>query len=164
MPKKNTAAKSVGKEKGKQAERNLLDYWHSHVETAMKALHKKFQSDTKHILTESDLKCWLFYYLQKENPSDSFTVHTEVTHYAKYSDGSKEKEKKYKFRDMSLLRPDNIKDAEEIWDDKIDDFVNSKGFKHKGPAIHFELKMVRQSKEANQLAVLKSDIEKSKLI
>lgn len=123
-------------------------------------LHQKFISHTKFILTESDLKCWLFYFLQHEMPYIPFAVHTEVTHYAMHQENDKKPEKKYKFRDLSILNPNNVKDAEEIWDENIDDFVNSKGYRHKGNAIHFELKMIRQSRQRNQVSGLKADIAK----
>lgn len=168
MAKKNTTSDmpqlTDAKIKNK-SERDLLDSWHPIIENAMKSLHSKFQADTKFILTESDLKCWLFYYLQQEKPYTPFAVNTEVTHYANHKIQDKETqedktEKKYKFRDLTILNPNNVKDAEEIWDENIDDFVNSKGFKHNGPAIHFELKMIRQSQIGNQVAGLKLDIAK----
>lgn len=157
-----TPNKTTGQDKRKQEERALLESWHPHIENAMKRLQEKFQSDTKFILTESDLKCWLFYYLQAEKPYKPYVVHTEVTHYAMHKENDKEPKKKYKFRDLSLLSPYNIKDAGEIWDENNDNFVYSKGFKHKGPAIHFELKVVRQSHSENQTRGLESDIDKLK--
>lgn len=147
-------------------ERNLLDIWHPHIANAMKQLHTKFLTDTKFILTESDLKCWLFYYLQQEKPYIPFAVHTEVTHYAPHlvekADGTDiiKLRKKYKFRDLSIFKKGEIKDAEEIWSANIDDFVHPKGFKYTGSAIHFELKMVRQSNNRNQVQGLKTDIQK----
>lgn len=143
-------------------EHALLDSWHPHIKNAMEYLHKKFKSDTKFILTESDLKCWLFYYLQDEKPYIPFVVHTEVTHYAKQKvvDGVKDKE--YKFRDLTLLNPNNLKDAEKIWEENQDGIVNTKGYKHHGPAIHFELKMIRQSQIRNHVSGLNADIDKLK--
>lgn len=44
---------------------------------------KKSKENPKLILTESDLKCWLFMQLQSELAGSNlpFSVHTEVTHY-----------------------------------------------------------------------------------
>jgi hypothetical protein len=145
----------------KAKQEKLLASWHPHIESAMKKLHTSFINDNKFILTESDLKCWLFYFLQQEGPCLHFAVHTEVTHYAPHTDPNHiEPEKKYRFRDLSLLCPKNIKVAAGIWAKNINDFVNHKGFKHKGPAIHFELKFVRPSRREAQISGLTSDIEK----
>jgi hypothetical protein len=149
-----------------QAERALLDSWHPHIKSAMESLHCKFQSDTKFILTESDLKCWLFYYLQAEKPYIPFTVHTEVTHYAKHvtNKGKKKvEETKHKFRDLSLLCPWEVKANEEyIKQNGNKKDILSKGFKHVANAIHFELKFVRVTGSSNQIDGLKEDIDKLK--
>jgi hypothetical protein len=155
-------------DKRKQAERILLDSWHHHIKSAMQNLHKKFHSDTKFILTESDLKCWLFYYLQPEKPFIPFAVHTEVTHYAKHTVSDKKTqeetiEKKHKFRDLSLLCPWEIK-ANEDFIKQTGNHKNilSKGFKHNANAIHFELKFVRETGSSNEIDGLKEDIDKLK--
>jgi hypothetical protein len=161
--------KPITKTDKNQDERALLDSWHPHIKSAMQNLHKKFHSDTKYILTESDLKCWLFYYLQgisANDKNDIYSVHTEITHFAPHlvkASSNKnviELKKKYKYRDLSLFQNKSINDAEEIWAENQDDIVNSKGFKHTGPAIHFELKMIRQSRQGNQVSGLKADIAK----
>jgi hypothetical protein len=168
-----------------QEERALLNSWHPHVENAMKALHAKFKSDTKFILTESDLKCWLFHFLEMEKSKSStnentytkkesevnknlYAVHTEVTHYAPHIVKSNDVdiiklEKKYKFRDLSLLCPDQINTNEEfLKENSTNKDILSKGFSHKAPAIHFELKFVRVNGARNQVSGLRSDINKIK--
>jgi hypothetical protein len=155
-------------DKRKKAERALLDSWHPHIKNAMEKLHNKFKSDTKFILTESDLKCWLFYFLQEEKPYTPFAVHTEVTHYAEHSSKDKETqeettEEKHKFRDLSLLCPSEINANEEFLEQKIaQKKLLSKGFQHKAPAIHFELKFVRETGNKDEVEGLKSDIKKIK--
>lgn len=157
------------KEKRKQDERALLDSWHPYIKIAMNKMHKNFLSNTKFILTESDLKCWLFYYLQKEKPYIPFAVHTEVTHYAEHivkDKKTKEEilEKKHKFRDLSLLCPWEIIANEDFIKQKGSkkDILN-KGFKHNANAIHFELKFVREIGSNNEINELNVDIDKLKL-
>jgi hypothetical protein len=141
----------------KEKEIKLLDTWHPYVESALKRLHQKFAGNTKCILTESDLKCWLFYFLNLGENEIPFTVHTEVTHYAKY-EGNTEK---YKFRDLSLLDPTKVIANEEFLNDGVDKKdILSKGFSHKAPAIHFELKFVREDGKKNITAGLNEDIAK----
>lgn len=115
----------------------LLNSWQPHISNAMKEVHNRFQVDTKFILTESDLKCWLFYELQNQKPYIQYAVHTEVTHYAEHHFNEEIVVKKHKFRDLSLLCPWLIKDNEEIWLDQVTEITLSKGFKHKGPAYSF---------------------------
>ncbi|MEY3501113.1 MAG: hypothetical protein RL308_2785 [Bacteroidota bacterium] len=129
----------------------LLNAWQSNIDDAMNKVHEKFCGNTKFILTESDLKCWLFYELQNLKPYIPYAVHTEVTHYAKHTDEKEKLEKKYKFRDLSLLCPWLIRDNEEIWDETTNEILYNKGFKHNGPAIHFELKYVRQGISENSI-------------
>jgi hypothetical protein len=168
-----------------QEERALLNSWHPHVENAMKALHAKFISDTKFILTESDLKCWLFHFLEMEKSKSSpnentdtkkevevnknlYAVHTEVTHYAQHLEEKKEKdilivklEEKHKFRDLSLLCPWEIRaNLELLKQGKTKKELLSKGFSHKAPAIHFELKFIREIGENYEVSGLKADIKK----
>ena len=110
--------KTTNKDKTKQAERALLDSWHPHIKNAMDKLHNKFKSDTKFILTESDLKCWLFYFLQKEKTKkETFEVHTEVTHYPHsqtIQNEIKVKVQKYFFRDLTILDNSNVIENEEL--------------------------------------------------
>jgi hypothetical protein len=134
------------------------DCWMPYVNDSMKKLHNRFKLDTKFILTESDLKCWLFYELQNQKPYIPYAVHTEVTHYAKHTNHKNKLETKYKFRDLSLLTPSAIIDNENFINEggyKKD--ILKKGFKHKAPAIHFELKFIRQG---NNLTSLENDIKK----
>lgn len=144
----------------KEEERVLLDKWHLHISNAMQQLHLKFNNDSKFILTESDLKCWLFFYLQQEKPYIPFAVHTEVTHYAPHIEKEKV-EKKHKFRDLSLLCPWELKANEDLLkQDERNKELLSKGFLHRAPAIHFELKFIRENGTENQIQGLKTDIEK----
>lgn len=153
-------------EKRKQTERTLLDSWHPHIENAMHKVHQKFKSDTKFILTESDLKCWLFYELQNQKPYIPYAVHSEVTHYAEHTSMDKDTqeetiEKKHKFRDLSLLCPWEIKANEDfLKQNNNEKKLLSKGFQHKAPAIHFELKFVRENGNNSKVEGLKSDIKK----
>ncbi len=127
----------------------LLNSWQPHVYRAVKSVHEMFKGEnSKYILTESDLKCWLFYYLQQEKPYTAFAVHTEVTHYHAREVSKGKSETKYRFRDMSLLCPWLIRDNEKIWEENIKEIRHNKGFKHNGPAIHFELKYVRQNSQS----------------
>lgn len=135
----------------------LPNSWMIAVNKAMIQVHERFKDDSKFILTESDLKCWLFYELQNQKTYVPFAVHSEVTHYAEHTNEKDKLEKKYKFRDLSLLCPSLIKDNEEIWSEENPEYAMTKGFKHKGPAIHFELKFIRQG---NNLKSLESDITK----
>ena len=119
--------------------------WEQAAETAIMRVWKLFQLDQKSILTESDLKCWLFTELNMlkfcEKP---FAVHTEVTHYA----GNVDSAKTYSFRDLSLLSQKYINLNNEIWNI----FPGlSKGFSHKGNALHFELKFSRQPRNGDQV-------------
>jgi hypothetical protein len=178
---KNTTALTDAK-KRKLEERQLLDSWHPYIKSAMEQVHKKFLSDTKFILTESDLKCWLFYYLQHDNKiiNDNkgkslesekdllYSVHTEVTHYAQHLEEKKENdilivklEEKHKFRDLSLLCPWEIRaNLELLKQVKTKKELLSKGFSHKAPAIHFELKFIREIGANYEVSGLKADIKK----
>lgn len=139
--------------------------WMVAVNKAMMQLHDRFKTDPKIILTESDLKCWLFLKLKKvENAT--FSVHTEITHYP-YSktvqDGITVKVQKYFFRDLTILDDKNVSDNSKLWNNSNDDSILSKGFRHRGPAIHFELKLVRQAVNKNiQPLIDANDIQKLK--
>ncbi len=60
-----------------------LNSWHCHIDHAMKKLFETFLSDPKVILTEDDMKCWLFRYLQEERCKmyKPYAIHSEVTHH-----------------------------------------------------------------------------------
>lgn len=136
----------------------LLNHWSDSIEYAMKELWIRFNENPKCILTESDLKCWMFIELNHFKPeSNQYAVHSEVT---QYSRSFKDKEK-LNFRDLSLLNPSKIIDNEEIWDEKQN--LLNKGFVHKGEAIHFELKFIRQrTRENPQTKIPTGDIENFK--
>lgn len=138
--------------------KELPNGWMIAVNKAMIQLHYRFKEDTKFILTESDLKCWLFYELQNQKTYVPYAVHTEVTHYAEHYINKEIVVKKRKFRDLSLLTPSAVIDNEEFLS-KVgkEKEILKKGFKHKAPAIHFELKFIRQG---NNLNSLESDITK----
>jgi len=118
----------------------ILESWRKPIENAVLDTFHRFKAEPKTILTESDLKCNLYMYLINQKPYVQYAVHTEVTHYIGSRDDNGSR--KYRFRDMSLLCPWLIKDNEELWGREE---TLSKGFKHKGPAIHIELKIQRQS-------------------
>ncbi|QQM27704.1 hypothetical protein [Elizabethkingia sp. M8] len=109
----------------------------------MDSLFEKFKVNPKMILTESDLKCWLFLELTNEIESlqnSTLSVHTEVTHYFKA-----EKRSNKRFRDLTILDSQNLCLNEDIWENNNNgNYTLNKGFRHKGPAMHFELKLIRQ--------------------
>jgi len=134
-------------------DKTILDSWQPHIKSTMKKLHDKFKGDgSKYILTESDLKCWLFYYLQQEKPYLPFAVHTEVTHYHIKKHKNEEEKDLYSFRDLSLLCPWKLKANVELMKKlKNEGGVRKKGFSHKAPAIHFELKFIRDGGNMNTI-------------
>lgn len=116
---------------------DLLNYWKSFVDNAIKKVWETFCVDRKIILTESDLKCHLFKFLTMPTPQFPYSVHSEVTHHH-YQQGANER--RYRFRDMSLLNPSKIELNDEI--ESLDSQLE-KGFAHHGEAIFFELKFQR---------------------
>jgi hypothetical protein len=125
--------------------------WLQSLDTAVIAVHSAFNKNPKTILTESDLKCWLFHELQNKDKK-TYTVHSEVTHYPHTEireDLATVKIQKYHFRDLSLLGPDGIKGNKQLWETHNSRQLLSKGFKHQGPAVHIELKLIRESTDQN---------------
>ena len=125
--------------------------WLESLDTAVIAVHSAFNRNPKTILTESDLKCWLFHELQNIDKKN-FTVHSEVTHYPRTKireDLATVKIQKYHFRDLSLLGPDGIKGNNQLWETHNSRQLLSKGFNHQGPAVHIELKLIRESTDQN---------------
>lgn len=118
----------------------ILNSWREPIKKAVKETFNRFVAEPKTILTESDLKCNLYMDLINQNPYVRYAVHTEVTHYI--GERVEDDRRKYHYRDMSLLCPWLIRENEEIW--AANEPALSKGFKHNGPAIHFELKIARQ--------------------
>jgi hypothetical protein len=124
----------------------ILDSWREPIKNAVLETFHRFKAEPKIILIESDLKCNLYMDLINQKPYVQYAVHTEVTHYIGSRDDNGSR--KYRFRDMSLLCPWLIKDNEELWGREK---TLSKGFKHKGPAIHIELKIQRQGQSENEI-------------
>lgn len=125
--------------------------WLESLSTALVAVHSTFNKNPKTILTESDLKCWLFHELQNIDKK-TYTVHSEVTHYPHTKireDLATVKIQKYHFRDLSLLGPDGIKGNKQLWETHNSRQLLSKGFNHQGPAVHIELKLIRESINQN---------------
>jgi len=62
---------------------------------------------------------------------------------------------------LTILDSQNLKMNEELWEKRVNgDHTLSKGFKHNGPAMHFELKLIRQGQhESSMLKIDSSDIE-----
>ena len=138
-------------------EKLLLDSWQPSIHNAISNLWSRFSNNKKFILTESDLKCWLFLELQRQKPYTPYAVHTEVTHKHDLPEGSKKKGD-YSFRDLSLLCPWEIKANEELLNQlEKGEKLLSKGFRHRAPAIHFELKLIRVAYPLNRI---KEDIDK----
>lgn len=114
-----------------------------------------FKRNYKLILTESDLKCWLYLELRnliKCQGEPNLSVHTEVTHYT--GNKTKNNRKEYFMRDLTLLDSNTLDLSEVIWKKINDQYALSKGFKHKGPAMHFELKLIRQGSEENHTPII----------
>jgi len=133
--------------------------YHQLTEKALAKVFGRFKENPKLILTESDLKCWLFLELVKDiegMQESTLSVHTEVTHYPRIEPNLK----KFFMRDLTILDSVNVVENEEIWDNHgTGDYALSKGFNHQGCAMHFELKLIRQGrKEASKLALDSSDI------
>jgi hypothetical protein len=125
--------------------------WLESLDTAVIAVHSAFNRNPKTILTESDLKCWLFLELQSIK-NKSYSVHSEVTHYPHTEireDLATVKIQKYHFRDLSLLGAEGIKGNNQLWETHNSRQLLSKGFKHQGPAVHIELKLIRESTDKN---------------
>lgn len=119
-----------------------IEKYYELTDLAMKSVFQKFIYNPKLILTESDLKCWLFIELQNQLKGRDlpFSVHTEITHYLKNS----LPRKKYFMRDLTILNHNNLNLNDELWNQNDNkDYTLSKGFRHDGPALHFELKFVR---------------------
>jgi hypothetical protein len=110
---------------------------------ALENVFIRFKENPKLILTESDLKCWLFLELTNEIvglQNSRLSVHTEVTHYLET-----ERRKNKRFRDLTILDSKNLDINEDLWKNNDDgNYTLHKGFKHNGPAMHFELKLIRQ--------------------
>ena len=122
-----------------------INKYYELTDAAIQSVFKKSKENPKLILTESDLKCWLFIQLQSELVGRflPYSVHSEVTHYY----NAKEKKSKYFMRDLTILNQENLNLSNEIWEQNNNGkHTLSKGFKHDGPALHFELKLVRQGK------------------
>lgn len=125
--------------------------WLESLDTAVISVHSAFNRNPKTILTESDLKCWLFHELQNIDKKN-YTVHSEVTHYPHTEireDLATVKIQKYHFRDLSLLGAEGIKGNNQLWETHNSRQLLSKGFKHQGPAVHIELKLIRESTDQN---------------
>lgn len=128
-----------------------INIWLDCFETALKKVHTRYALKPEIILTESDLKCWLFHELQTKNEKN-YSVHSEVTHYPRTEikeDLATVKIQKYHFRDLSLLGSDGIKGNNQLWETHNSRQLLSKGFKHQGPAVHIELKLIRESINQN---------------
>ena len=130
--------------------------WELTAETAINRVWKLFQLDQKTILTENDLKCWLFTELNLlKFCEESFVVHTEATHYSRHL---WRRQKRYTFRDLSLLNPQNIRLNNQLYGFERS---LSKGFLHRGKALHFELKFSRQPVNINIIPALNlNDLQK----
>lgn len=111
------------------------------IQKVLQELCSTFHCKSKTILTESDLKCRLYAAFIDKDDKEEYSVHSEVTHYKRQQSLEK---KKYNFRDLSLLSKKAVLEnceAIALWSNHKS---LSKGFLHKGPAIHFEIKFIRQ--------------------
>jgi hypothetical protein len=126
--------------------------WLANLETALKAVHSNYGQTSEMILTESDLKCWLFLELQKIK-NKTYAVHSEVTHFVQTTlreNQATVKMRKYFLRDLTLLNNNNIDENEVLWENVDKKQLLNKGFKHTGHAIHIELKLIRQTIAQNR--------------
>lgn len=140
----------------------LLEFWRRPVTNAVTEVWKGLNYQARWILTESDLKCWVYTKLFNESLQIGFAVHTEVTHWHHIPVEGEDPEKVYHFRDLSLLNPDKINENADIWNDYNypPEYILTKGFNHRGPATHIELKLVRQEVTENRTPkVSVSDID-----
>ena len=132
----------------------ILESWRDSVKKSALATFLRFKKEPKRILTESDLKCNLYMDLFAQKPYVKYALHTEVTHYTgelnpvnPVNAVNPVNRRKYRFRDMSLLCPWLLNENEELWHEN--EHLLSKGFIHRGPAFHLELKIKRQGVNEN---------------
>lgn len=145
-----------------KTEEQILNLWHPKLHEAVLEVFGMYKDDPKIILTESDLKCWLYSRLIGKNVTEEgdeckYSVHSEVTHYHPDQNEDGVIKKDYHFRDLSLLQEIRIAENE----DRVDSRQRlNKGFNHIGAALHVELKLARQGITKNRtVAVSTSDIE-----
>jgi hypothetical protein len=136
---------------------NNTEYIQLFQELAHKALinaYHAFRGNPKLILTESDLKCRVYMELQRLidiQTKANLSVHSEVTHYSGnfVFDRNNLLRKEYFMRDLTILDSDYLDLNSDGWNEINDEYALSKGFRHDGPALHFELKLIRQPIEEN---------------
>jgi hypothetical protein len=135
---------------------NFLE-WDNYLKLSVLQVFNELKNNSKCMLCESDLKCKLYHYLTNiTDQIPNIGIYTEMTHL------ENNLSKKYYFRDMSILKPNLMKENHEIFNTDNDKFY-SKGYKHRGPIIHIELKFTRQRKAPSEPADLDlDDIEKLK--
>jgi hypothetical protein len=152
---------------------NDLEYIALFQKLAHKALlntYLAFKGNTKLILTESDLKCRIYLELQKlidNQLGPNLSVHSEVTHYSGnlIENRNNRLRKEYFMRDLTILDADKLRlnneFNSELWNETNNQNGLSKGFKHTGPALHFELKLLRQPIQVNGRVLIDAgDVEK----
>lgn len=141
----------------KQMDLNLLE---KKIQNVLIEICSTFHQKSKTILTESDLKCRLYAAFMDNDDKEEYSVHSEVTHYKRHLSLKK---KTYNFRDLSLLSKKAVlenSEAKALWSNHKS---LSKGFLHKGPAIHFEIKFVREPQEDGAVVTVPTgDIENLK--
>jgi hypothetical protein len=144
---------------------NSCDFtqWDDYLKNAVCRTFHELNGNSKAVLTESDLKCKLYHYLTiiMENDPNS-AVYTEMTHYTNITRNNNREViefGKHSLRDLSIVNPEKIEENDELFDARQADL--SKGFKHKGCALHVELKFTRMGTNANRIGVMDlSDITK----
>ncbi len=135
----------------------LLMYWKTYIDLAIRQVWQSFNVDRKLLLTESDLKCNLYKYLTLQALDYPYQVHSEVTHHHQREDLRR---RGWRFRDVSLLNPVRLHlndEAENLYEQL------SKGFYHQGEAVFMELKF-QVLPEGNRQGILiqVDDMEKLK--
>lgn len=140
---------------------NDTEYIQLFQELAHKALinaYHDFRGNPKLILTESDLKCRIYLQLQRLidiQTKTNLSVHSEVTHYSGnlVENQNNQLRKEYFMRDLTILDSDKLRlnndFNSELWNETNNQNGLSKGFRHDGPALHFELKLIRQPIDEN---------------
>ena len=132
------------------------NYWLDCFEAALKKVHSMYEHTPEMILTESDLKCWLFFELQNIQ-NKTYSVHSEVTHFVNSNVRKNQatiKIRKYFLRDLTLLSNKKLDENEVLWKSMNSDQLLNKGFKHIGNAIHIELKLIRQPITENRRPII----------
>lgn len=138
-------------------QRDLVAGWKSKFEKAIKdtASHYQQEGNEKSILTESDLKTYLFHFYLSQGSTGQYkeAIHSEITHYRGQNSEDGTVKKRRNMRDLWIACDGLIELNEARWNDGVHrSNTLSKGFIHKnGPALFIELKHSRQNAQRKQV-------------